>query len=406
VQDCAVIRLIDGGLAWYSPGAGDTPRPLDLEENREQLKVAVAQPGSTAYFAAPGTDVRLCQLAISPEEKKHIDKSLPFMLEEGIVAELDELHFASMMQGKSDLIAAVCANSKMHEWQALLADFDSINHWIPEPLLLPWQSGEWSIVIEASQALVRTGLFQGFAIELALLPAALESALQAGSGLPQAVIIYGLDQDVDTAYVPAEMRDIVQWRRGGMGAALMLGQSDALTFNLLQGDFAVRLPLQRWWKQWRAVAAVLLVAFCIQMVATWAEFASLKRQNEELRLAVEQSYRKAYPQGVMVDAEKQLKRKLAGLRGSGNGSGFVSMMSRVGEVIAARPGTGIASINYNDKGDEIRMNILASDFEAVEDIRTAMIQAGLGAQMESSNAQGDKVRARMRIASENRSKGS
>jgi len=358
------------------------------------------------YFAAPGTDVCLCQLDISPEEKKHIDKSLPFMLEEGLVAELDELHIASMMQGKSHLIAAVCSNAKMRQWQDLLAEFDGINHWIPEPLLLPWQEGEWCLVLEPNQAVVRTGPFEGFAIELELLPAVLESALQASAEPPQAVIIYGQNQDTDIACMPDEIRDLVQWRRGGLGSALMLSQSHSSSFNLLQGDFAVRLPLQRWWKQWRAVAAILLVAFCIQLAATWAEFASLERENEELRLAVEQSYRKANPRGALVDAEKQLKRQLAALRGSGGGSGFVSLMNRVGEVIAAKPGTGIASINYNDKGDEIRMNILARDFAAVEDIRTAMNRAGLNAQMESSNAQGDQVRARMRIASENRGEGS
>ena len=406
MQDCAVIRLIDGGLAWYPPGAGDAPLALDTEANREQLRIAAGQPGSTMYFAAPGTDVCLCQLDISPEEKKHIDKSLPFMLEEGLVAELDELHIASMMQGKSHLIAAVCSNAKVRQWQDLLAEFDGINHWIPEPLLLPWQEGEWCLVLEPNQAVVRTGPFEGFAIELELLPAVLESALQASAEPPQAVIIYGQNQDTDIACMPDEVRDLVQWRRGGLGSALMLSQSHSSSFNLLQGDFAVRLPLQRWWKQWRAVAAILLVAFCIQLAATWAEFASLERENEELRLAVEQSYRKANPRGALVDAEKQLKRQLAALRGSGGGSGFVSLMNRVGEVIAAKPGTGIASINYNDKGDEIRMNILARDFAAVEDIRTAMNRAGLNAQMESSNAQGDQVRARMRIASENRGEGS
>jgi len=178
---------------------------------------------------------------------------------------------------------------------------------------------------------------------------------------------------------------------------MLLSHPSSQPFNLLQGDFAVRLPLARWWKQWRAVAAVIGLAFCVQLAATYAEFASLQRQNTALRLAVEQSYRKAYPRGAMVDAQKQLSRQLSALRGSSQASGFVSLMHRVGEVISSHPGTSIASINYNDKGDEIRMNITASDFEAVDDIRSSLNRAGLSAKMESSNAQGDQVRARMRI---------
>ncbi len=75
-------------------------------------------------------------------------------------------------------------------------------------------------------------------------------------------------------------------------------------------------------------------------------------------------------------------------------------MSRLGEVIHANPGTSIASINYSDKADEVRMNISANNFESVETIRTAMNQAGLSAKTQSSSAQGDKVSARMRIGAD------
>jgi len=112
---------------------------------------------------------------------------------------------------------------------------------------------------------------------------------------------------------------------------------------------------------------------------------------------VQDSYRNAYPKGAVVDAEKQLRRQLDALRGSGQTSGFVSLMDRVGAVIAGSPGTTIASINYNDKGDEMRMNIVAADFESVEQVRARINQAGLQAVMESSSAQGERVRARLRV---------
>lgn len=43
------------------------------------------------------------------------------------------------------------------------------------------------------------------------------------------------------------------------------------------------------------------------------------------------------------------------------------------------------------------MNILAANFEAVEQVRAGINEAGLQAVMESSSAQGDKVRARLRV---------
>jgi len=101
----------------------------------------------------------------------------------------------------------------------------------------------------------------------------------------------------------------------------------------------------------------------------------------------------------MVEAETQLQRQLAQLRGSGQASGFVHLVEQVGAVVAANPGTSLATINYNfsERGGEMRLNIVAADFQAVERVRSGINQAGLQAIMESSSAQGDKVRARLRV---------
>ena len=62
------------------------------------------------------------------------------------------------------------------------------------------------------------------------------------------------------------------------------------------------------------------------------------------------------------------------------------------------PDTTISTLNYSEKGDEMRMNIVAADFEGVEQLRSKINEAGLEAVMESSSAQDDKVRARLRVS--------
>ena len=54
-------------------------------------------------------------------------------------------------------------------------------------------------------------------------------------------------------------------------------------------------------------------------------------------------------------------------------------------------------MNYTDRGNEMRLNIVATNFETVEIIREGLNTAGLDAIMESSSAQGDGVRARLRV---------
>ena len=81
MQNTAVVRLVEGRLAWYPPGASDEPRWLDDEEQAQQLRATLVQRRSPVCFAAPGTDVRLLELGVSAAERKHLAKALPFRLE-------------------------------------------------------------------------------------------------------------------------------------------------------------------------------------------------------------------------------------------------------------------------------------------------------------------------------------
>jgi general secretion pathway protein L len=396
LRDTAVVRLIEGRLAWYPPSAGVEPRWLDDDIARENLRATLSQRRVNVCFAVPGADARLMTLPVAPEEKKHLSKSLPFTLEEQVATDVDLLHFTYCPLDDGNYAVAITSQEKMDDWQLLLADFPGIQQWLPEPLLLPWQSDEWCLVLEGDSAVVRVGRCEGFTVERELVATLLQSVM-VEAGAPDTVIVYGVDQESDTGLLPLELQERVQWRNGNLCAALLLSESGEVNLNLLQGRYAPRLPYGLWWRQWRAVAVVVAAAFILQLAATYAEYRSLSEQNLALRGAVEASYRSAIPRGVVVDAEKQLRRQLDALGGTGQGSGFVGLMEQVGVAIAGLPGTTISTINYNDKGDEMRLNIVAADFEGVEKLRSRINEAGLEAVMESSSTQGNRVSARLRV---------
>jgi len=390
-----VIRLLNGRLAWYPPGASEEPRWLTEPAEIEALASFQGRQRASLCFAAPAEDVRLLQIPVSAEEKKHIARSLPFLLEEEVAQDIEQLHFSSGAVRDGELPVAICSREHMQGWQDLLAGLPVVSQWVPEPLLLPWQPGEWTVLLESGRALVRLGEHRGFGIERDSLAALLAAALL--EDRPESIIVYGADQASDLEDLPEELQTGMQWRRGNLYTAMMLSDTASTPVNLLQGGYAPRLPLVRWWQQWRAVAAMLAGAFVLQSVVTFLDYRALKKDNLELRAAVEASYRQANPRGNVTDAEKQLQRQLQGLRGTGQGAGFVSLVSRVGSVIASQPGTRVASINYSDRGGKMRMNILASDYGTVEKLREDINSAGLKAVMESSSAQGNEVRARLSI---------
>ncbi|MEJ6540670.1 MAG: type II secretion system protein GspL, partial [Halioglobus sp.] len=141
----AIVRLVGGRLAWYPPSASAEPQWLDDDAAREHLRATLAQRRIKVCFAVPGQDALLLTLSVTRDEKKHISKSLPFMLEEQVAADVDTLHFAYSPLQEDDFAVAITAKEKMAQWQLLLADFPGIQRWLPEPLLLPWQPDEWCL---------------------------------------------------------------------------------------------------------------------------------------------------------------------------------------------------------------------------------------------------------------------
>lgn len=386
--------MLQGELVWYPPGSSDEPRPLSDPEQVEQLEALVSARRAPLVFAAPGGDVSLREVTYTQAEKRHIAKSLPYLLEDNIAGDIDELHFASRPLGKLELGVGACTHESMQAWQEALAELPGAKQWIPEPLLLPWQPGELCIVIEADHCIVRSGENEGFSAERELAGAMLSVLVEDSADV---VIVYGLDQEADTALLPEWMRERQQWRTGSFAAALMLASEERQPLNLRQGNYGVSLPLGDIWQQWRWVAGALGAAFLLQVGGTYAAYSNLERENLQLRQQIEAAYRQAVPRGAVVDPEKQLKRQLDQLRGSGDSASFVSLMERIGRVVQTQKGAQLASINFSDKLGGVRVNLVAPDFKAVEAIRAGLVKAGMEATTENSNASGDVVRARLKV---------
>jgi general secretion pathway protein L len=394
VRESAVVRLIGEELVWYPPGSSADPRPLSDEAERSQLESLAAARRAPLIFALPGADILLQEVEFSSAEKRHISKSLPYMLEEQFASDLESLHLASLLLGKGRLAVASCDHERMQEWAELVAELPSLRQWIPEPLLLPWQPGELTLVMEDNSMLVRSGLCTGFAVERELASAMLDSLQDLGVS---SVIAYGQDQERDMALLPQGLQDCLQWRSGGFAAALLLAEDSRRQLNLLQGSYGPSLPLRHWWQQWRWPAAVLGAAFAVQVAASYSEYSQLEAENLRLRTQIQDSYREVNPKGAMVDPEKQLGRQLSELRGSSQGGSFVVLIERIGRVISAHPGAQLTSVNYSSRLGDVRINLLAPDFPAVENIRTELAKAGLEAELENSNTQGEQVRARLKV---------
>jgi len=393
VRDSAIIRSFNDELCWYPAGTTDGARSLASEPQVSQLQAVIAARRNTVVFAVPGDTVRLHEVQYAAAEKRHLRKSLPYTLEEEYASDVEGLHFSMAPLSPETVAVAVCDCQAMENWQQQLAQLVGVTIWVPEALLLPWQSGEWTVVIEAQMALVRTGACTGFSIELELLTTWLASEAES----PDTIVLYGQEQGADTARIPEKLQSRLQWRKGDFSTALMLSEDRNFPINMLQGRWAPRLPLKKWWRQWRLALALFATAFSVQVGSSYASYLTLESENLQLRQQIEKTYRDIMPRGKLTDAEKQLQQQLKNLKGASLGIGFVPLLQQVGQAVHRQAGAELASVSFSGRSGDIRVSVVAGDFAAVEAIRADIAAQGLETQLENSNAQGDKVRARLRV---------
>ena len=378
-ENLSVLRPAAAALSLWRAGAAEST-PVD-----DATPIPEA-----AVLAVSAERVRLTEIAVSAAEVRHLQQSLPYLVEEDVAEDIEQLHFASAPLTEGQFAVAVVRREVMEALEASAAG--NAGSWLPEQLLLPWQSGDCTLLVEGDRVLLRWGYAAGTAVPLDALPLLIQS-------LPSAIerwVIYCDDLASLMPSLPEGAK--IDHRRGHFGDALMLVDAAKHPLNLRQGAFAPRLPLARWWQLWRPTAVAAGVALALQFSVDAIYWQRLKAENLALREAIQASYRKANPRGAVVDAEKQLDRQLAGLRRSGGGGEpFTPMLAKVIKTVAEVGDIDLGTLNYSTSG-ELRINMTAPDFAAVEALRGQLSTAGVTSSVEGTSARGDRISARLVVA--------
>ena len=148
---------------------------------------------------------------------------------------------------------------------------------------------------------------------------------------------------------------------------------------------------------WPLVAGLAVAAVVLQLLGSLMQVSQLESENLNLQQAVEARYRAVNPKGRLQDAEKQLSNQLAELSGKGSGPAFVEVLQHLGGVLSAQGGIELESLNFSDRNGDVRLNLRAANYEAVDRLRGGLEQKGLEAVLQNSSAQGSGVRARLLI---------
>lgn len=383
-----ILQPEDGERLHWRTMTGDVAGEGGIAE------LAAAATDAELVLVVPAQRVLLREVTFEPQERRLLRRTVPYSLEEQLVDDVDEQHFALGTIEGARVPVAVVARQWLADWLQRCAGAGlEVKRALPEQLLLPWREGCWSLRVAPERWLVRCGRWRGFALEPVGAALALQLLLDEAEAPPQQLLVQG-DQPLEILLpqLPELLRGIAAV--DAETAALPVpGQP---TLDLLQGAFARVLPWRRWWRAWRWPAAALAAAVVAQFIVAGFTHHRLNQQNLALRQQVEQTYRSVEPRGALVDAEKQLRRSVAALTGD-RGGGLVPLLQQVGSALSATSGVQLQNFSYSDRQGEIRLNLQADAFKDVETVRLAIADKGLDAQLVGSSADGGKTRAQLRI---------
>jgi len=374
----------------------------------ETLAATLGEGHHSAWLVVPGNKVVTRELEYQEQEKKHLRRLLPYQLEDTVIGDIDQFHFALGPAREGRAVTAYIERAWLRQLFDQLGEHNiEITRAHPLPLMLPLPADQalsehyphWTLQLEGDSLLVHHAPNLGYSVERFQGELSLQmllTAQQRVENLPHLQLRAATDADLLAleAMLPKELQERVDDQ-----TLVEFWQMDfsAEVVNLCQGEFSQRLPIERWWKDWQSVAAAAAACLVIYIGAMVYQVQGLEEENVEIRRQVEQVYRSVVPQGNITDPERQLAQQVRELQPAGGSGRVTPLLADLFPALANSPDVSLSAISYTSRAGELSLNVRANAFNSIESMRNRIQERGLEAELLSASAQGDSHSARIRV---------
>lgn len=332
---------------------------------------------------APASELHFKHVTLPENANRKTLAALPYMIEEELCGDVDELFFA--LGDKKDNIQelAVVNKQAMHDWQNTLQQAELFcPTLVADAHCLPY-TDKVSVLQLDNQLLVKLPSGECMQGETEwLLPLVFNKCSHEQLGFMCYSEIDGLNNvsDVEVSYdfdlLPMQL--------------LMQGAIDN-NLNLFQSEFAVKRKSNPTWDRWRLVASLAIIALCVNLVMKTTELSQLKTKRDELKQEISATVKRGFPNLGRVNKVRIIvQREMEKLE---QGGGNVSMLAMLSRLESAFKDSGVKpqTIRYDSKRSEIRIQSVAKSFEALEKFSREAQTLGFEVDQGALNNRGDEV---------------
>lgn len=395
---------------WDDPAsAGEMVSWLDTRDQSHGVaslaEIAGRTTGCRVIALVPARDVTLLQAELPTRGRQRLLQALPYALEEQLAGDVESLHFAVAPRSEPDKVdAAVISKALLQEWLEVLRQAGiEPQSVVPEALLVPWETGTWSLLLTPEAVTLRTATQVAMSLPVGEAEQLVRLTLdQADGAVPKRLVCFDclaspqLIEALSVLCSGAGIELEVQPEEEPM-LIFLRAWSVAVPIELLQGELRRRSRFDRYWKPWRGVAALLVASLLVQFADMAFDYYELRRLDARLTQEIERIYLDTFPETRnLVNPRLQMERHLQALQQTDRGGGFLELLAVVGPVLGMASSLEVEGLRYHESALELDIRI--GDFGKLDRIKTALEEIdGLGVKVDAANAEQGMVRSQLHI---------
>ncbi|WP_461603482.1 GspL family type II secretion system protein ExeL [Aeromonas salmonicida] len=313
--------------------------------------------GRPVVTLVPGSDLIFRRVSLPGKYSRQAAAALPYLLEEQIASDVDELHLVVLGHEGHDVDLMAVDKEKMQTWLGWLeaAGLKS-QQLLPDVLALPQAADGWSALQLGKEWLLRQGPCQGIVADEPLL-----AMLLAVEAEPVTIHSHTSVPPIPTA----------NWQAADPELPMLLLAKGALNCqaNLLQGPYRPQTEYSRYWLQWRKVAVVAGLLLLVALTQRGVHLYQLAEQDKALKTEIRQVYTRIFPgETRIVNVRSQMAQHLK-LLGQTPQDGVLLLLTELAPTFAEVPGLKPQVLRFDAARGELRLQVTAPGFTEIERFR-------------------------------------
>ena len=235
------------------------------------------------WVLVSASEITFHQVTLPHRSRRQCLRMLPFLLEEQLASDIENLHFAILEERENICYVAVVEKVVMQGWLTRCEQLGVRDHmFLPDVLMLPLSAEGWSAVSLNDQWLLRSDAYSGMVVE--------------SSWLPQLLAISS-PSVIESYSTPPTHTMGIEWRQLPERDILQLAaeREEYKGDDLRQGEFSRRGSLYARIHPWRSVMFSLIAYVLLLLCDAGISHYRLWQQAENWKQVSINFYRQLFP---------------------------------------------------------------------------------------------------------------